>query len=171
MRTLILTLCLGLSLFSVAQRNESSISIGHSIGIPPNFRGTWGSGASLRGYIGTTKRGSILINSSAIFYPSNYEGRTRAVSMLKVGYKTQLWHSNLFLYGDAGVALSYGTPWNNSTDPAAGIGVGYSLLVGERKYVDITPSWNFKLRNYPAPWIPNSSKLELHFAYRFVFKQ
>lgn len=91
--------------------------------------------------------------------------------MLKAGYKTQVLHPNLFLYGDAGVALSYGTPWNNSTDPAAGIGVGYSLPVGERKYVDITPSWNFKLRHYPAPWIPNSSRLELHFAYRFAFKQ
>ena len=170
MRTLILSLCLSLSLCSVAQRTASSISIGPSIGIPPDFRGTWGSGASLRGYIGTSKRGSVLINSSAIFYPASYEGRTRAVSMLKVGYKAQVLHPNLFLYGDAGVALSYGASWGNNTDPAAGIGVGYSLPVGERKYIDFIPSWNFKLRDYPNPWLTYSSKLELHFAYRFAFK-
>ena len=169
MKTLIVTLCLGLSLFSEAQQKESSISFGPSIGIPSNFQGNWGSGLSLRGYIGASKRGAVLINSNVIFYPSFYEGRTDAVSMLKVGYKTQLLHRNLFLYGDAGVALDYAS-WGHRTSPAAGVGMGYSLPIGERKYVDITPSWNFKLRRYPSPWFVNSSRIEMHFAYRFAFQ-
>lgn len=170
MRTLLLFFFLGLSLFSVAQKKESSISFGPSIGIPPDLRGSWGSGASLRGYIGTSKRGAVLVNSGVLFYPSLYEGRTRAASQLKVGYKTQILHPNLFLYGDGGIMLTYGTPWGNNTDPAAAVGVGYSLPVGVGKYVDITPSWNFRLRSYPNPWIVNNTRLELHFGYRFAFK-
>lgn len=169
MRTLFLTLCLCFSLLSIAQGKESSISVGPSLGIPSNFRGNWGSGASIRGYIGTTRRSAILINSSAIFYPYSYVKGTEVVTMLKLGYKTKLLHSNLFLYGDAGVAISYGA-WSDGSNPAAGIGIGYSLPVGERKYVDITPSWNFWLRPKPEPWLINSSRLELHFAYRFAFK-
>jgi hypothetical protein len=170
MKTFLLSLLLAVSLFSFAQRRESSISIGPSIGMRPDLRGNWGSGASLRGYIGTTKRGAVLLNSNVIFYPSSYEDRTWTVSMLKVGYKTQFLHPNLFVYGDAGVTISYGTPWKEGADPAAGVGVGYSIPVGERKYIDIVPGWNFRLRHYAAPWITRSSHLELHLAYRFAFR-
>jgi hypothetical protein len=169
MKTLLLTFCLSLTLFSKSQEKQSSISFGPSLGIPSDFQGNWGSGVSLRGYIGASKRGAVLINSNVIFYPSIYEGRTNAVSMLKLGYKTQLLHRKVFLYGDAGVALDYNS-WGNKTHPAAGVGIGYSLTIGERKYVDITPSWNLKLRRYGSPWFVNSSRIEMHFAYRFAFK-
>lgn len=169
MKPLLLTLFLSLSLFSISQQRASSISFGPSLGIPSNFQGNWGSGASLRGYIGVSKRGAVLINSNVIFYPIVYEGRTNAVSMLKLGYKTQMLHPKFFLYGDAGVALDYNS-WGNRTHPAAGVGIGYSLPIGERKYVDITPSWHFKLRRYGSPWFVNSSRIEMHFAYRLAFK-
>jgi hypothetical protein len=169
MKTLLLTLCLALSFISIAQQKEPSISLGPSIGIPSDFRGNWGSGASLRGYIGTSKRGAVLVNANTLFYPYSYKSGTSNVSMLKVGYKTQLLHPKLFFYGDAGVARTRSSS-TKTIDPAAGIGVGYTVLVGERKYIDITPSWNFKLRQYPNPWLTYSSKLELHFAYRIAIK-
>jgi hypothetical protein len=163
---------LAICLFSAsmkAQKSESSISVGPSIGIPLNFNDGYksGFGGGLRYYYGVTKQGSVLTNINFISYASKFsQGAAANLTSIKIGYKSFFSGEKFFIYGDGGLVLKSGNTGKTGSDPGLGAGLGYSFLAGKNGYIDFVPSFNIVFQN-----VMNRSWIDLHLAYRFDLKR
>ena len=149
-----------------AQKGESSISLGPSIGIPVNFHTGYktGFGAGVRAYHGVTKEGSVLVNINYISYATKFTGGPSSATLtcIKVGYKTLFNSNRLFLYGDGGLVIPSGNIGKPGSNVGLGAGLGYSIPAGKSGFIDIAPSFNIVLQSVISRYW-----LDLHFAYRF----
>jgi hypothetical protein len=163
--TLVLSAFIMLTFSANAQKGESSLSVGPSIGIPLNFNDGYktGFGAGLRGYYGLTKQGSVLANINFISYAAKFSGGDAAtLTSIKLGYKSYLNSPKFFMYGDGGVVIKSGNTGKTGSDLGLGGGLGYSIPTGKSGYIDIIPSFNIVFQS-----AINRTWLDLHFAYRF----
>ena len=161
-------IALVLTISANAQKKIVSISLGPSIGLPLNFSDGYktGFGGGLRGYYGLSEHGSLLINIYVAQFESSEFSNTLSFSGIKLGYRSFLGNTKLFLYGDVGYAHAAGdntySTYSTGTHFALGSGFGYSLPLGQRGHVDVIPSCNISFQN-----VKNKTWLDFYIAYRF----
>ena len=166
-KKIIITFCIALvlTISANAQKKIVSISLGPSIGLPLNFSDGYktGFGGGLRGYYGLSEHGSLLINIYVAQFESSEFSNTLSFSGIKLGYRSFLGNTKLFLYGDVGYAHAAGdNTYTPGTHFALGSGFGYSLPLGQRGHVDVIPSCNISFQN-----VKNKTWLDFYFAYRY----
>jgi hypothetical protein len=148
-----------------AQKNEFSIGVGPSVGIPLNFNEGYktGFGGGARAYYGVTKEGAILLNINSLSFASKFTGGSAAnLTSVKAGYRTFFNTPKLFIYADAGLIFKSGNTGQTGSDFGVGGGLGYSIPIGQNSHIDIAPSFNIVFQD-----VINRTWLDLHFAYRF----
>lgn len=163
----LVVLFMGFYFLSNAQKQVSYISVGPSVGIPINFTNCKiGSGIGFRYYKGVSRQGSIMGNINAMIFPLKVAGDVSFFST-KVGYQSVIKHSNLFVYGDAGIVYRSGFSrfklvGGGDIYGAAGGGIGYSIPVNGKKRFDVIPSYNVAIQRFKDwGWV------DVMVAYRF----
>lgn len=153
-----------LTISTNAQKGQTSLSIGPSVGIPLNFSTGYktGFGGGVRGYFGVTPQGSILANVNTLSFASKFEYGAADFTSVKVGYKAEFNSDRFFIYGDGGLIFKSASTGNKDSDFGVGGGFSYSIPAGKNGSIDVIPSYNIVFQN-----VINRTWLDLHLAYRF----
>ena len=156
------------ALLSKAQKGETSISIGPSIGLPLNFANSYktGFGGGLRIYHGVTKEGAILGNINFFSFPYKItSGSNTLVTSIKVGYSSLYNGNKIFIFGNGGIILSKNTGGTTSNGIGIEAGLGYKIRAGKNNSIDVIPSFNATVQGTYRSWI------DLHLDYRFKLQK